>query len=235
MKHILYTTTLILLFTFTLEAQIAVKKEIFSKAGKIILVEHHPEGFVETKKYPLLIIVPDYKGMDEDMINSIASGAKRLGFFVVRFNFSTKNNKPSKTLKPEVNTLVEVTKLYSAKRFINKNNVNVLAKGFGSRILVRTKLNTYNSLGLLNPLCDKKYSFSRSYGPFIKSKKSNLIAMNVNNGFCKTNTIYSSLGRNKNAYVQVFKGSSKTLNEDTDTKSVMALSIMNWLSAKTKN
>lgn len=232
-------------FFFLISLFVSISQTAFTKGKFIDTGKGNYEVLVSKAKgkgpHPLLLIVPAKKyTMEGKIFAEIAKRAAKLGFYVVRFNwgFITNKDEVSEDLATEKNDLNQVLKYYLKQEYINKENVVILAKSFGSKIAMKSAYKKATSLLLVTPNCDKKNTFRKNYAPIFTHKIKTHIVISRTDPYCNVKQIYRALpALGKKVSVTIVEGDhnfqSKTPHSDMNEETAITAAV-NWLNWQIK-
>lgn len=195
------------------------------------------------KPAPLLFIAPAKKyDMSKKIFEDIAVKAAALGYFVVRFDWGFYTNKAEASSNlvreaKEFNLIHKnILKKY-AKRIETKNQV-LLAKSFGSRVILKSDLKDFTAFLLVTPNCDRRNLFKMRYNNFLKSKKNLGILISTHDPYCSIEQIYQGVYRQKSNLSLMTVGGDHNFTSQTDhsefNQNLAIQNAVNWLNWQIK-
>jgi len=188
----------------------------------------------------LIFIIPAKKyTMEKPLFNLLSKLALKNNYSVARFNWSFIRNKnsPSKQLRVEATEIDQVLSYVQKKLDITNENTFIVAKSFGSRVLMKSLLNKSRFYTLLTPNCDNHNSFSKTYSLLFKRFQDVNISLSINDPYCDVGQIYNFLSQ-KHSRVTLFTTFGDhnfvTTNKSIFNQETAMNQIINWANEQTK-
>ena len=174
----------------TLQAYSVEKKTISIEGSKVELIVHKPK---ELRPKAIVLIAPAKKyTMDGALFQQLAEAASEVGFYAVRFNwgFVTHKTEPSSGMKKENQQVVDLINYYKNQKRFADTKVLLVAKSFGSKIIMKGAYKNAQAVSLMTPNCSAEQTFAQTYGELLKSGKNVFISISLEDPYCDVTQIY---------------------------------------------
>ena len=183
----------------------------------------------------LVVIAPAKKyTMNKPLFVDLSQRLVSQGYIVTRFNWSfvKTNSDPSSDLVKEGKELYNIISSIQKKYSVTKSNTYLVAKSFGSRVLMKSKIDGFDHVSLMTPNCDKKNSFHDTYAPMFKKKIRININISIDDPYCDVEQIYdfvSSRSPKVTLFTTYGDHNFKTNKFSKENQELVLLQIVNWI------
>ncbi|MEC9283168.1 MAG: hypothetical protein VX642_10675 [Bdellovibrionota bacterium] len=189
-----------------------------------------PEG--ANGKYILVIPAKKYS-MKGELFQKIKREALRRSYAVLQFDWSfyTKNIEPTKSLRAEARELNELIDYFQETYGFQKNELIIIAKSFGSRVLSKIRTQNLGPIALVTPNCDSISTFYKTYGKLLNHKQKMQISISVDDPYCNVEQIYNSASYfTKKITLYTSTGDHNFVSkENVFNQDIMISQLVNWI------
>ena len=189
----------------------------------------------QRQRSKLVIIAPAKKyTMEKPLFTRLARILAHHGHIVVRFNwgFVSVSQKPSRGLAREAAELDGVVEALQKKFARTKDQTVIVAKSFGSRVLMRGRFGKVGHVALVTPNCDAKSSFRDTYGTLFKKTLRINISISIDDHYCDIEQVYDFMDATRSGvtlYTTYGDHNFKTKTLAKENEELALLQIANWI------